>query len=145
MRPKPTMSPPTCQRCGMAVQRRPDRSTRFCSRRCYTGASVEERFWSKVLILSDLFSCWEWIGGRDDRNRQGYGKFSLRGRLTGAHRVAFELCYGAIPEGLQVLHHCDNRPCVRPEHLFLGTPKDNTDDMWAKGRGVTPTIIQRSA
>lgn len=76
--------------------------------------------------------CWEWPGAQGN----GYGMILMPdGRLRGAHRVAWELANGPIPDGLFVLHHCDNRACVRPDHLFLGTQGDNVRDMYAKGRG----------
>jgi hypothetical protein len=54
--------------------------------------------------------------------------------MTGGHRFAWELAYGPIPDGLWVLHHCDNPPCVNIDHLYLGTVKDNTADMMRRGR-----------
>jgi hypothetical protein len=84
--------------------------------------------------------CWEWTGAL---HRNGYGAFKLRdGRQMLAHRFAWELANGAVPEGLNVLHQCDNRRCVRPDHLFVGTQRENIRDMVAKGRhfaGGTPT------
>lgn len=75
--------------------------------------------------------CWEWTGattwGYGEVNRQG-----ISGRRV--HRLAWEFAYGPIPDGLMVLHRCDNRSCVRPDHLFLGTAADNMHDMIAKGR-----------
>ena len=94
----------------------------------------EERFWSKVDRTGE---CWRWTASRTSA---GYGKASTDGRLDGAHRIAWRLAYGAIPDGMWVLHHCDNPPCVRPEHLFLGTHRDNMADARAKGR-LSPTIF----
>src|SRR5262245_12418777 len=86
------------------------------------------RFWSKV---DKTGICWLWRGAR---NRQAYGMFHLQGEMRRAHRVAYELTYGAIPDGLFVCHTCDTPACVRPDHLWLGTARDNAQDCKAKGR-----------
>lgn len=92
--------------------------------------SAEERFWSYVDTTGD---CWEWTGGQI---RMGYGHFKPGGQrgTVKAHRFSWQLAFGQIPDGLFVLHHCDNPPCVRPAHLFLGTHLDNMADKKAKGR-----------
>jgi len=66
----------------------------------------------------------------------GYGELRLDGETRYAHRVAYELIYGSIPQGLFVLHRCDNPPCVNPDHLFLGTMRDNVQDAVKKGRHI---------
>lgn len=86
------------------------------------------RFWSKV---DKTETCWLWIGGKDNG---GYGTIAYKGRTQKAHRVSWEIALGAIPEDLMVLHTCDVRNCVNPQHLFLGTQTDNMRDMVSKGR-----------
>lgn len=92
-----------------------------------------ERFWELWKNIDKAEGCWRWSGGFFTT---GYGSFSENGKNIGAHRVAYEMFVGPIPEGLYVLHHCDNPPCVRPDHLRLGTPVENSADMKTRGRGA---------
>lgn len=94
------------------------------------------RFWPKVNVLGET-QCWNWMASIKPN---GYGQIGRGGRGAGvvyAHRASWELVNGKIPDGLQVLHHCDNRRCVNPSHLFLGTQKDNIRDMLSKGRHIS--------
>lgn len=93
---------------------------------------VLKLFESKV-SRPNAYDCWEWLAYK---LKAGYGCFNGLGVKSLAHRLAFQLYKGRIPEGLVVIHACDNPSCVNPSHLSLGTPKDNMDDMWNKGRGV---------
>lgn len=97
---------------------------------------LKDRFWSKV-VKTD--TCWIWIGA-GSTSKKGYGQIRLpgaKGRQTSAHRVSWILHRGEIPIGLDVLHKCDNPPCVNPDHLFLGTNQDNVNDKVSKGRQYT--------
>ena len=87
-----------------------------------------ERFWAKVDKSGD---CWLWTASK---TKEGYGYFRFDGAMRKAHRMSWLLTNGEIPEGMLVCHTCDNPSCVNPKHLWLGTNRDNMDDMNAKGR-----------
>lgn len=125
----------TCQNCGKPFQTSPSqidkRGGKYCSRECQGlartaqfAATLAERFWVRV---DRTEGCWFWRGPLD---ANGYGKHGSKW----AHRIAYELAIGPIAAGMQVCHTCDNRQCVAPAHLFLGTALDNTLDKKRKGR-----------
>lgn len=126
-----------CATCGTIVKVQPSKAKQgnkhyYCSKECsYVGRGIplEERLWSKVNKTDD---CWIWTGAT---KQFGYGQIGVDGQTKLAHRVAWELTNGQIPEGLEVCHHCDTPSCVNPAHLFLGTHEDNMLDMKSKGRG----------
>jgi len=113
-------------------------------------ATVEERFRGKVNILGPIVRpgmtpCWVWTAST---RGNGYGQFWDGKKCGPAHRASWEIFFGPIPDGQDVLHKCDTRLCVNPEHLFLGTHLDNMQDMVSKGRwahGETCGRSKRSA
>jgi hypothetical protein len=91
---------------------------------------LEQRLANRTVIRPS--GCWEWVGAKSGR---GYGVISKDGRQVGAHRVAYELACGPIPEGLTIDHLCNNPPCVNPAHLRPATYQENNN------RGSSPTAI----
>ena len=95
----------------------------------YKAAPKTERFWAKV---DKTESCWLWTASRQSF---GYGTFMLtKGKFTRAHRFSWELHNGPVPKGLFVLHRCDVPSCINPDHLYLGTDRDNARDRRERGR-----------
>jgi hypothetical protein len=89
----------------------------------------------EMYVVDEVSGCWNWNGCL---THNGYGQMTAAQRRWSAHRYFFVKYRGHIPPGMLVCHHCDNRKCVNPEHLFLGTFKDNTQDMMRKGRNKSP-------
>lgn len=141
--------PRQCLYCGNGFLATPSQvnagRAKFCSPQCGfkgrkkndpTGA---ERFARRVnkdgpIVRPELGPCWIWTG--TICKTTGYGLISVKNRHVLAHRLSWQFKVGPIPEDLLILHHCDNRPCVRPFHLFVGTQKMNIQDMVAKGRST---------
>lgn len=132
-----------CELCGAVFEKRPKdslkqwESRRFCSMKCNNSSPHRV---TDIFIRLEKFQvkkegCWEWSGNTDGK---GYGTISHRNGAgfspEKAHRVSYEKEYGSIPDGLFVLHKCDNPECTNPEHLFLGTQKDNMQDCSRKNR-----------
>lgn len=113
--------------CGIPISQRSRTGQLRRFIRGHNSIPIAQRFWTKVHCTD---TCWMWSGSRD---RAGYGIIwrivaGKSNRTAKAHRISWELHFGPIPEGLSVLHHCDNPPCVRPAHLYLGSQQDNMRD-----------------
>lgn len=105
------------------------------------GSSFTERFWSRVEMSLMPNGCWLWRGQISQR---GYGVVRKSGKHQYAHRVSYELTNGVMPREMRVCHRCDNPPCCRPSHLFLGTQEENIHDMRRKGRNPHPLKLSES-
>jgi hypothetical protein len=132
---------PACENCGAQFVSKAS-AAKYCQHSCYVEKSRQEaaeslvaRFWAKVHKTE---TCWFWTGNRV--GKMGHGQYAQpRGadgkvRPVYAHRFAWTITHGDIPDNLCVLHKCDVPVCVRPDHLFLGTQPDNLADARAKGR-----------
>lgn len=119
-------------------------------------ADLQARLWAKVNRAGSchqtLGQCWEWTGGTNGVGPGlGHGKIrecrregQLRGKFHYAHRLSWEIANGPIPDGLCVRHKCDNPKCVRPEHLELGTKRENTQDMMSRGRFAKGSMLPQT-
>ena len=126
----------TCAHCKQPFTTDRRKQT-YCSKGCATAAhwssrSVDVAYWPRIDRRGGAETCWLWQAGCD---RDGYGKCRVHGFTERrAHRIAYMLAHGPIPDDLWVLHTCDTPRCCNPAHLFLGTVADNNADMIAKGR-----------
>jgi len=132
-------TPSYCVECGAEYYAPPSHRAKrsYCSRKCRAEAQskwqrrpLAERFWEKVDKSGD---CWIWTGAL---LKTGYGSIRINRKAERAHRVAYELAFGPIPEGLLLRHSCDNPKCVNPAHLIPGTHAQNTQDALDRGRAV---------
>lgn len=127
-----------CEVCGTPFRPRPTQLARgwgrFCSVKCKGAGHIRDhanQFWQMVRKTD---TCWVWAGYTDD---SGYGQFGIAGNKDRAHRIAYQLTYGPIPDGCLIRHTCDNPPCCRPDHLIPGTYADNADDAVKRCRRPT--------
>ena len=105
--------------------------THMPTRKIIIDDSLRRRFWDKVEKLG-AEDCWPWAGA----TVKGYGSISGTSSVQRyySHRVSWEIHNGKIPHGMLVLHHCDNPPCVNPDHLYIGTAQDNSNDIRSRGK-----------
>lgn len=125
----------SCAQCGAAFRAYPSQRKRFCAKACayrwsHERLSLVERFWSKVRPTP---SCWWWTGGT---SAKGYGLIAIgKHRMRQATQVSWEIANGRrFPPGMQANHTCDHPSCVRPDHIYPGTQKQNLADMYARNR-----------
>lgn len=111
-----------------------------------TTETLETVFWRHVTVADGLFDCWLWRGARTQSGR-GYGHLRAGGKDWTSNRASWVVHFGSIPAGMSVLHHCDNKICARPDHLYLGTQTDNAlDDLERTSVGrfkLNPDLVRR--
>lgn len=135
-----TLNRRSCGRCGnLLVRNRGEilnvwKRRKYCGMHCKVSAIASKPVAQKLnrYRVSPL-GCWEWSGAR---TRDGYGNVTHGRKSMLAHRLSYEFHYGVAPGKLLVCHHCDNPPCIRPDHLFLGDQTANMADMARKGRST---------
>lgn len=136
----PTRVQRECEWCGSPFMAIKDRvragKGRFCSLTC-SGKSIRAQYAKTpvdrfmAMVKKRDSGCWMWLGSQDS---DGYGSIRMNGRSIRAHRFSYQYFVGPIPGGMLVCHRCDTPGCVNPEHLFIGSNRENMQDMVAKGR-----------
>ena len=130
-------NPVICGQCRTRFMPNPKTvNPKYCTSRCFqqwrkSPEQMAARFWEKV-DRRGIDQCWPYTGSI---TTHGYGCAQWGGRVLGTHKISYLLVKGPVPDGLQVMHACDNRICCNPRHLSLGTKADNAQDMVRKGRG----------
>lgn len=135
--PRSNPTTATCADCGKSLSSNKLTRCRPCDVKART-RPLAERFWEKVDRSAGPESCWLFQGAR---NASGYGVLHRSDGTRLAHRVAYELTNGPIPDGLHLCHSCDNPPCCNPSHVSPGTDQDNSDDRHARGRATPPPLM----
>lgn len=134
-------TPSFCVECGGQYYVPPSHreNSKYCSRECFSKVDkswlrkdLESRFWEKV---EKTESCWLWTGALL-KAAGGYGSIRVDGKALRAHRVAYELVVGPIPDGMLLRHSCDNPRCINPAHLTPGNARENTQDALDRNRHV---------
>jgi hypothetical protein len=121
-----------CATCGKEIKEYKSLKRKHCSLKCRDWRNPKQRLYDKFKV-DESTGCWNWTAGLD---RDGYSVFEFRPFAQRGHRASWIIHNGSIPDGMLVCHKCDNRKCINPDHLFLGTSSDNNQDMMNKMRNI---------